>query len=589
MVLFVFYIFLFLLAKPILAGEVLLTDSFDDGDFNDWTVIRNQQWHQPDKPCFNGAYPAQWEIKEGRLGITIDGSPCTTEIIPQDLDLTEIYNYEFEFDWHFSESIHMDRNILIKWQDKKNWQGLHIVDNKLLLQKVINGQLESLYNNWGYFQFKANQQYHFKISVVNDLLTVWVDDQQVLQTLDRPPFLAGFKTLGLQASSGNIFRSVSFFDNFIVRSRDEIGEKKLGVPLYKQHDPTWKNQEYDHASKWSKKYTLERWGCAITSAAMILDYYGINQLPSGRKLDPGKLNFWLRDQPDGFIGQGLVNWLAISRLSQVMSQELQTPVLEYEWIGGDLHSAVKEIDQNRPAILQIPGHFLVADGYIANKTDLYLKDPAYNYELFSQHQTELSSIRSFRPSQTDLSYLLLVYNPEIKVTLIDESGQIPANLNVYIEYIKDPLGGLGDQTQISMIQSLAKPLENKYILKIENNQKEAQEVEIYSYDVDGRVTVLSQIILETKLFNLDFDKSKASQLTEVTNQFTLLRDLLKTLYESGDITAKYAYLKLDQLASYAQNDEENQERYKKLIMSTAQKLEKFVPYSTVIRNIAPSD
>ena len=588
MVLLVFYLFLFLVAKPIQANQVLLEDDFNRDNLGDWTVVRNSQHHHPQDPCLNQGYPAEWEVIDGKLGITINGSPCTTEIIPQQLDLTGVSDYKFEFDWSFPLSTHMDRNVLIKWQDENNWYGLHIVDDKLLLEKVVDGQLASLYDNWGYFQFEADRSYSFKISVVNELMTVWVNEQQILQTLDRPPFLRNYKTLGLKASSGGIFHSASFFDNLTVRSLDQIGEKKLNVPLYKQHDPEWENREYDHASEWSEVDTIARWGCALTSATMILDYHGINQLPSGNRLSPAKLNLWLKDQQDGFVGEGLVNWLAITRLTQIMSGVLSTPVLEYQWLEGKIDHAINEIKQNQPAILQIPGHFLTTDGYTASLTDLFIKDPAYDYHLFSQHQTDLLSVRSFIPSQTDLSHLLIVHDPEVKVTLVDESENVPAELKIYIEYLSDDVGEIEEQTKVKMMQNLAKPAMGKYLLKIESDEEENKEVEIYSYDTKGGVTVLSQEVLGVKLFDLNFNPTGESQLTEITNQFTLLRDLLKTLYESGEITTKYAYLKLDQLAAYAEKDEENQTRYQKLIINTAEKLKEFIPYSTIIFNLAPS-
>ena len=584
MLLVAFYLFLFLVAKPIQASQVLMTDNFDDGDFSDWTVMRNSQHHHPQEPCFDGGEPAVWKIAEGRLGITINGSPCTTEIVPHNLDLAEVDDYEFEFEWSFPVSTHMDRNVLIKWQDAENWYGLHIVDDKLIIQKVIAGQLASVYNNWGYYQFAADQSYQFKISVVNDLITIGVDDQQIIQVIDRPPFINGYQTIGLQASSGSIFKSSSWFDNLVVTSLDQVGQKKLGVPLYKQHDSSWKNVEYDRAQEWAETITIARWGCALTSATMILDYYHIEQLPTGKKLDPAKLNAWLKNEPDGFIGEGLVNWLAISRLTRMMSDELETPVLEYQWLGKEIEQAITKIDQDQPVILQLPGHFLVADGYNALQTDLFIKDPAYNYQLLSQHQTELSSVRSFKPSQTDLSYLLIVHDPETKVTLIDESGHLPAELKIYSEYIDDFESE--EQTKISIIQSLAKPAQGNYLLKIANDEN--RKVEIYTYNTEGEVTVLTQEIMGTKLFNLNFDPHEISELIEITNQFTLLRDLLKTLYEAREITTKYAYLKLDQLAAYAEQDEENQERYRKLIIKTAEELKEFVPYLTVIRTLAPS-
>jgi len=576
------------MAKPVQANEVLLRDDFEINNLDNWTVVRNKQYHHPEKPCFFNGVPAQWEIIDGKIGININSSPCTTEIIPKNSDLAEINDYQFEFEWYFPISTHMDRNVLIKWQDPDNWYGIHIFNNKLWLQKVINGQSKSLYNNWGYYDFEPDQSYSFKISVINDLITVWINDQQVLETLDRPPFLENYITIGFQAGSGDIFHSSSFFDNLIVKSLDQIGEKKLNVPFYKQHDPEWKNREYDHANQWSTTPTIARWGCALTSVTMILDYYNINLIPLNLKLSPTTLNFWLKNQPDGFIGEGLINWLAVTRLTQIMSDQLDTPILEYQRLEGEIENAINDIDQNQPVILQLPGHFLVANGYNTLQTDLFIKDPAYNYSLLSQHQNDLLSVRSFKPSHTDLSYLLVVHDLETEVTLINKSDSIPTKLNIYSEYIHDYSDTSTEQTKIKIIQSLAKPTNGEYLLKIKNKIDENKKVEIYAYDTKGKVTILTQEVMGTKLFSLDYSSNENSELTEITNKFTLLRDLLRTLYESGEITTKYAYLKLDQLASFAENDESNQDRYQKLIIKTAQKLKEFIPYSTVIISLAPS-
>ena len=584
MISLIFCVFLFLLAQPIQASNILFTDDFTSNNLENWTVVRNSQYYHPEKPCFNGGYPTQWEIIEGKLGIDIDGIACTTEIIPQDLDLAEVNNYEFEFEWYFPISTHMDRNVLIKWQDTANWYGLHILGDKILLQKVINGKAESLYNNWGYYQFEADQSYSFKISVINDLITVWIDDQQILETLDRPPFLTINKTIGFQASSGDIFQSSSWFDNLIVKSLDQIGEKKLAVPLYKQHDPRWKNHEYDHANEWSTSPSIARWGCALTSITMILDYYDIKLLPTNQKLNPATLNAWLKNQADGFIGEGLINWLAVTRLTKIMSDILATPTLEYQWLEGKTNNAVEKIGMDQPVILQLPGHFLVGNGYDYSQADIFIKDPAYNRNLLNQHPHDLLSVRSFKPSHTDLSYLLIAHDPETKVTLIDESDQIPAELKIYQEHINSFENE--EQTKVKIIQSLAKPAAQKYLLKISN--QENQKIEIYTYDTKGEVTILTLEVTGTKLFELNYNSQKESQLIEITNQFTLLRDLPKTLYEAREITTKYAYLKLDQLAAYAEKDGLNQERYRKLITKTAQELARFIPYSTVIRTLAPS-
>lgn len=575
MILLTFYLFFFFLAKPIQAQEVLFSDNFDSGDLNSWLVVRNAQQHHPEKPCYNSGEPAAWEIIDGQLGIDINSIACTTEIIPQDFNLTDVKNYEFEFDWNFSTSTHMDRNVLIKWQNKDNWYGLHIVDDKLIIQKVIAGRSALLDNEWGKYQFEADQTYHFKITIFEDLINVWIDDEQVITSQDRSPFITGFKTLGLQASSGSIFQSSSWFDNIVVNSLDESGGKKLNVSLYKQNDLQWKNDEYDSAEDWGNKSGIGNWGCALTSAVMVLDYYKIDQLPSGEKLTPASLNDWLNSQNDGYIGEGLINWMAITRLTDIMSESLETPVLEYQRFSGNLETAIAEIDKDQPVVLQIPGHFLVADGYNKEQTDLFIKDPAYKYSSFSEHEADLLSVRSFKPSYTDLSYILIVYDPELEVTLIDESQQVPLNLQMYTEYLEDDLSQ--ETTPVKTIQSLGKPAPSNYLISVKNNSGLSKMIEVYAYDAKGQVSLLSQEVIGTKLFELEFSKTEVNRLTEITNQFTLFRELLRELYITKDITTKYAYLKLDELASYAEASHQSQIRYQLLISKTIHELREFLP------------
>jgi hypothetical protein len=49
---------------------------------------------------------------------------------------------------------------------------------------------------------------------------------------------------------------------------------------------------------------------------MVFKYNGVKKLPNGKELNPDTLNNWLITQKDGYIGNGMVNWLALSRLSK---------------------------------------------------------------------------------------------------------------------------------------------------------------------------------------------------------------------------------------------------------------------------------
>jgi hypothetical protein len=65
------------------------------------------------------------------------------------------------------------------------------------------------------------------------------------------------------------------------------------VPFFKQFDESWK------ARILGTRRTIKRAGCAISSIAMILAYYG-------RDMDPGKLDEYL-DENDGYVGDN-VKW-----------------------------------------------------------------------------------------------------------------------------------------------------------------------------------------------------------------------------------------------------------------------------------------
>jgi hypothetical protein len=77
-----------------------------------------------------------------------------------------------------------------------------------------------------------------------------------------------------------------------------ISTTPIPVPLFKQgifpyndNSPSWEGQEFDHANagQFSCGKTMAQCGCATTSVAMLLKYYGINKFPTGDILDPGSL------------------------------------------------------------------------------------------------------------------------------------------------------------------------------------------------------------------------------------------------------------------------------------------------------------
>ncbi|HEX6977521.1 MAG TPA: C39 family peptidase, partial [Patescibacteria group bacterium] len=186
----------------------------------------------------------------------------------------------------------------------------------------------------------------------------------------------------------------------------------LIVPDIKQYSSPWNSQIYDSANNWyPSNPTIERWGCALTSAAMVLNYFN-------HQIDPGVLNTWLKAQPDGYIRNGLLNWLSVSRYT-LQHNSSSSPTLEYK--RQDTSYLVPELTESRPAILEEPGHFVVAKSQLP--TTFGINDPAYsNRPTLESYNNSFLSLGSYIPSHTDLSYIYLLIDPAFKIEVFDPAG-----------------------------------------------------------------------------------------------------------------------------------------------------------------------
>jgi hypothetical protein len=565
--------------SPVQANTVLFSAQFDSPDMSNWQVVRSQQWSNLTLPCMNKSVPAQWSIVNGELGIVIDGPPCVTEIVPKNLDLTQVQAYEYSFDWRFAESTHMDRNVIFAWKDANNWYDIKILDNHIQIQKVINA-FDRIIGDTQSFVFQANQVYHFKITIsATKKITVSINDQSVLDLQDIPSFISGFKTLGLQASVGAISRSSSYYDNLVVTSLDAVDGTQLAVPLLKQHDVRWKSLEYDHATQWSDRTTIERWGCALTSIAMVMQFYGLNHLPTGQELTPATLNDWLNSQTDGYIGEGSVNWMAVTRLTRLIHDVLNTPKLEYSRLAGTIDAAKNEISALRPAVLQIDGHFFVGSGITGDGSDLYIKDPAYTYTRFSQHHTNLLSVRKLLPSFTDLSYLLVTHKPGVLMTLKNESGQLITDWQTFSDQLLDVVDGTKKNQELVEHQ-LAKPASGKYLLEVTANQTQPFSFQTYIYDQQANPILSTQTGVASSQptqYIIEYKKDGVSTIQKQVTLSQLQRDL-RYLKEARQFTSSYGVTQIDQLLNQAlQSAQTRQLRY---LQSIEQLLKQYASFQT---------
>jgi len=272
-------------------------------------------------------------------------------------------------------------------------------------------------------------------------------------------------------------------------------------PYFSQLDPRWKDQEYDTASTWAglDKYGIGRWGCALSSTAMVLQKNGVKTL-DGTEIDPSKLNNWLKTQPDGYVGKGYLNWLAITRYVAESNRLGYSPTkFEFSRTG----------TMSYPSILGLPGHYVVVHG--EDGDNWLVNDPASKTITKIPKTTAYKSINTFTPSMTDLSYLMFVTDQKVNVKAKNESDK-----SLYVdwneEYLQDKtVEVVGPTTKTGMI---AKPKSGEYELRVENPSNETMPFEIYAYDIYGNPWIKKIMIPKRAKakYELKYNRDKLSKI-----------------------------------------------------------------------------
>lgn len=247
----------------------------------------------------------------------------------------------------------------------------------------------------------------------------------------------------------------------------------LSVPSLKQYSMPWASKIYDHT-----KNTINEFGCALTSAVMVLQYHGHIVLPD-------TLNKWLTGQSDGYIRNGLINWLAVSRYTK-LHDSTNSPTLEYKRLDPTNENLDNELNNNRPAILKENGHFVVATG--KTSSSYLINDPGYaSRNTLEPYENSYLAINSYTPTHSDLSYMMFVVDSDINIEIKDKNGTVIPTTS----YIEEPINSLNNPNiksgETLKIVLLEKPDTGNYRLEI-TGQKGKYEMNSYLYDTLGNVS-----------------------------------------------------------------------------------------------------
>jgi hypothetical protein len=133
----------------------------------------------------------------------------------------------------------------------------------------------------------------------------------------------------------------------------------LPVQRFAQNDPRWADDELGPAQS-----TMGEEGCAVSSAAMVLAYYG-------QDIDPGRLNAFLSES-DGYTPQGWLYWEKAAEFHPGLARHAYEDLPSYYLIDSNL-------ERGNPVIVRIHldngvTHFVVIVG--KDGFDYLIQDPA---------------------------------------------------------------------------------------------------------------------------------------------------------------------------------------------------------------------
>lgn len=456
--------------SPIKAQTVVFSDDFSQG-LDKWEPTRDTG--------------TSWQIVNGSVEATVSTRATITELVPKD----QFWNSDWKditFSYELTPLQGVDRNTSFGWESLQRWFELHFVNGILNLVRVEDGQVPL--DIFEQYPMNNGQTYQVSITLRQQEISVTVNNEQIASTTYDEYVSQGGK-IGLKAGTGSVYPTKVRYDNVKVIWH-QGADTQLSVPMFKQHDSSWGNTIYDHGTKWSDQPTISRWGCLISSIAMVMNYHGLDSMLDGTAVTPATLNSWLTAQPDGYLHGGLVNWSAVTRLTKQISDRYGTPKLEYTRIAGaDLSPSINFIQKSFPSILEVTGHFLVGKGFTNNQDDLLINDPAYTYQKLSQHSTKLKSTRLLTPSHTDLSYLVISHDPLLSIQIRDRNGDEISGLETFTETVnaisEDP------ESRSAVIHQIAKPNDVELELSVSQSEVGPFKLTIFAYDQAANLTDLS--------------------------------------------------------------------------------------------------
>ena len=341
-----------------------------------------------------------------------------------------------------------------------------------------------------------------------------------------------------------------------------IQPPNLNVPYFSQNSLPWGPTEYDNSSGKLSNPTMDRWGCAVTSAAMVLRYHNINEFANGTPIDPGSLNNWLKNNKGYLTGYNNIdgfysyfNWPVIGKLTKQLSDagKANVKLMHKRAYPNNNTTAILNEDLNKfPDILgvnnsQTSSHFVTAKGKSNNTYSV--NDPEWNYPTLNSFNNSYTQVDRYIPSNTNLSYLVAVVNPSVEL-LITNPQNSKTGKHFYNNQIQEfneitnssysyqkPIGNPNDQNTAEQLGTgvneflLPEPENGKYEIKLSSKKSGFYEINITSFENAGDNTLnkIRGIISKNNDETIEIDYSQTnsnnSDIKKIVTFQTLIDDI----------------------------------------------------------------
>ena len=289
------------------------------------------------------------------------------------------------------------------------------------------------------------------------------------------------------------------------------------VPLYTQrispHPSETETAEWaltDYAEGTAGNYecgsTVADCGCAITSAVMLLRYYGITKGADGRDVTPGNINAWLKAH-QGYI-EGNIKWPKVWEYS---AHPQNAVWLQFDGSVNFKDTATLDeyVQALKPAILynRSFGHFLAADGKL--NTTHTINDPAFYSTKYladagassfiRNYNNHFDGLRLFSTSTAEVAGIYLSLGSPAELLVTDpnsrRTGKDPVTGIVYNEipdgsYFQEGLSNdmVETSTPLKEVKHLwiPQPVSGQYSIKVMGTGSGGYSFDSLAYNAQGQ-------------------------------------------------------------------------------------------------------